>query len=275
MAAQPSPSTHAQACAILELAPDASPEAVRRGYRRLAMLWHPDRFEAGSPLFEEAQQKITLINAAYRYLQEHPRPAVSASRQAAAPPRAAAGQASLGRWGMGLLACAGTLAALAFFALGRARPGPDPGLQAAPGPILQPGAPGRVEAPPPVPAPALVVDQAALVIFWPSRKELEEAPAARAEEVARFLESAQKVRELVQKARPELEVRLTDAEVIQVQGVAVMRSRNCGYGYLVYAPSSQDSPGRQLVLEGMQAPDKVVNCVTDTFPTQEKTAHPN
>ncbi len=54
---------------ILELEPGASPEEVKRAYRDLAKVWHPDRFPNDPRLQLRAQEKLKEINEAYEQLQ--------------------------------------------------------------------------------------------------------------------------------------------------------------------------------------------------------------
>ncbi len=55
----------------LELSPGSSQEEVRKAYRELAMVWHPDRFPADSPLRGKADEKLKEINQAYDFLMKH------------------------------------------------------------------------------------------------------------------------------------------------------------------------------------------------------------
>ncbi len=68
-------------CEILEIAPGATPQAVKQAYRRLARQWHPDRF---TDLEEQAiaEAKFKQINRAYAALKDYVPPA-------AVPPSAA------------------------------------------------------------------------------------------------------------------------------------------------------------------------------------------
>lgn len=50
----------------LGVAPDATPEAITRAYRQLAMQWHPDR----NPGSAEATRRMQAINAAYAVLRD-------------------------------------------------------------------------------------------------------------------------------------------------------------------------------------------------------------
>ncbi|MFN6537367.1 MAG: DnaJ domain-containing protein [Nostoc sp. EkiNYC01] len=52
---------------ILELEPGASPAQVKRAYRKLVKVWHPDRF-FNQEEKQEAEEKIKKINAAYNQL---------------------------------------------------------------------------------------------------------------------------------------------------------------------------------------------------------------
>ena len=56
---------------ILELEPGATGEQIKQAYRRLAKVWHPDRFPNDPPLQEMAQEKLKKINLAYEYLKSH------------------------------------------------------------------------------------------------------------------------------------------------------------------------------------------------------------
>lgn len=54
---------------ILDLEPGASAAAVKRAYREMLMVWHPDRFEDGSELQEKATEKTRQVQLAYELLQ--------------------------------------------------------------------------------------------------------------------------------------------------------------------------------------------------------------
>jgi tetratricopeptide (TPR) repeat protein len=56
---------------ILELEPGASPAQVKRAYRKLVKIWHPDRF-LNPKQKQEAEEKIKQINAAYNKLKSEP-----------------------------------------------------------------------------------------------------------------------------------------------------------------------------------------------------------
>ena len=53
---------------VLELEPDATIHQVKRAYRTLAMVWHPDRFSSNDKLRNTAQEKLKKINEAYEWL---------------------------------------------------------------------------------------------------------------------------------------------------------------------------------------------------------------
>ena len=57
-----------QHLAVLELPPDATPEQIRRAWRELAKVWHPDRFARDAALQAKATAKLAAINAAYEAL---------------------------------------------------------------------------------------------------------------------------------------------------------------------------------------------------------------
>lgn len=63
--------TIAECYAVLEIAPGASPDEVRKAYKLLATVWHPDRFPADSGLHKEAEEKLRRINEAYQTLKDH------------------------------------------------------------------------------------------------------------------------------------------------------------------------------------------------------------
>lgn len=55
---------------LLDLKPEASPDEVRRAYRELVKVWHPDRFQNDSSLYAKAQEKLKEINLAYEQIQQ-------------------------------------------------------------------------------------------------------------------------------------------------------------------------------------------------------------
>ena len=57
---------------LLQLDAGSSPEAVKRSYRDLVKLWHPDRYSPGSPLQKKAEEKLKEINLAYERIFKKP-----------------------------------------------------------------------------------------------------------------------------------------------------------------------------------------------------------
>lgn len=55
---------------LLDLKPNASHDEVRRAYRELVKVWHPDRFQNDLKLHSKAQEKMKEINLAYERIQE-------------------------------------------------------------------------------------------------------------------------------------------------------------------------------------------------------------
>ncbi|WP_017304665.1 DnaJ domain-containing protein [Spirulina subsalsa] len=53
---------------ILEIPAGASPEEVKRAYRKLVKQWHPDQFAGFPEKQEQAEEQIKRINEAYEYL---------------------------------------------------------------------------------------------------------------------------------------------------------------------------------------------------------------
>ncbi len=51
----------------------ASPSEVKSAYRRMAKLWHPDRFASDSAVYSEAVRQTQRINAAYGLLERDAR----------------------------------------------------------------------------------------------------------------------------------------------------------------------------------------------------------
>lgn len=56
---------------ILEVEYGASFEEIKKSYRILVQVWHPDRFANNSSLEMKANEKLKLINEAYSYICEH------------------------------------------------------------------------------------------------------------------------------------------------------------------------------------------------------------
>lgn len=75
---------------ILEIEPGASQEEIKRAYRDLAFVWHPDRFAHNDRLQQKAEQRLTEINQAYEelmlFLTQPPPQATDKQSQQPAPP---------------------------------------------------------------------------------------------------------------------------------------------------------------------------------------------
>jgi hypothetical protein len=56
---------------ILEIQPDVSSEEIKKAYKNLVSVWHPDRFAQNPELQEKAQAKLKEINLAYETLQTY------------------------------------------------------------------------------------------------------------------------------------------------------------------------------------------------------------
>ncbi|UCD23786.1 MAG: J domain-containing protein [Gemmatimonadota bacterium] len=59
---------------VLGLYPGASKDDVKRAYRDLAQVWHPDRFEHNERLAEKAQKNLKRINEAFALLKDYDPP---------------------------------------------------------------------------------------------------------------------------------------------------------------------------------------------------------
>lgn len=64
--------TTADYCRILEVNTSASLQQIHRAYRRMVLIWHPDRFKSNPDLHAEAEEKLRVINEAYEFLKNHP-----------------------------------------------------------------------------------------------------------------------------------------------------------------------------------------------------------
>ncbi len=53
---------------ILEIQPNATVEDIKKAYRDLANVWHPDRFSHSIRLKKKAEEKLKEINIAYQEL---------------------------------------------------------------------------------------------------------------------------------------------------------------------------------------------------------------
>ena len=58
---------------ILELRHGASPEEIKRAYRDLVQIWHPDRYNHNPRLRSKAEEKLKSINEAYQCLSAYSR----------------------------------------------------------------------------------------------------------------------------------------------------------------------------------------------------------
>ena len=61
----------AQSYAILKIPMNASPELSKQAYRKLAKIWHPDRYVNDPILRAKAENQIKKINQAYAVVKEH------------------------------------------------------------------------------------------------------------------------------------------------------------------------------------------------------------
>jgi curved DNA-binding protein CbpA len=62
------PLSHLQ---TLGLEPGASREDVKKAYRDLSKVWHPDRFAGDPALQRKAEEQLKAINEAYRQLESY------------------------------------------------------------------------------------------------------------------------------------------------------------------------------------------------------------
>ncbi len=61
----------ARAYRVLGLYPGSSKDEVKRAYRDLAQVWHPDRFEHNERLARKAQKNLKRINEAFALLKDY------------------------------------------------------------------------------------------------------------------------------------------------------------------------------------------------------------
>jgi len=67
----PNVSNDLQVCyRVLELEPGVTLDEVKRSYRELVKVWHPDRFTGDAKLHQKAEEKLKQINRAYEVLEE-------------------------------------------------------------------------------------------------------------------------------------------------------------------------------------------------------------
>lgn len=72
--------------AILEIAPDATPEQIHQAYRRLVKLWHPDRYRlASARLHAQAERRMRLLTEAHSVLSDPVQRSAYDSEQAQVP----------------------------------------------------------------------------------------------------------------------------------------------------------------------------------------------
>jgi TPR repeat protein len=71
---------------ILDLEPGASVEEIKRAYRELVKVWHPDRFRSDPKLQAKAGEKLKEINLAYERLSKEAAAEASAQRSRPQPP---------------------------------------------------------------------------------------------------------------------------------------------------------------------------------------------
>ena len=62
---------------VLGIYPGASKDEVKRAYRDMAQVWHPDRFEHNERLAQKAQKNLKRINEAFSLLKDYDPPADS------------------------------------------------------------------------------------------------------------------------------------------------------------------------------------------------------
>ena len=60
-----------QCYAVLGIKPNATPEAIKKAYRNLAKVWHPDRYTDNLQLKAKAEIEIKKVNQAYAAIKAH------------------------------------------------------------------------------------------------------------------------------------------------------------------------------------------------------------
>ncbi len=55
----------------LEIPASATDTEIRLAYKRLVKNWHPDKFEADSPLKPYAEERLKIINVAYEHIRKY------------------------------------------------------------------------------------------------------------------------------------------------------------------------------------------------------------
>ena len=61
-----------QCYALLGIKHNATPEEVKKAYRNMAKVWHPDRYTNDSVLKAKAEVEIKKINQAYASIKAYP-----------------------------------------------------------------------------------------------------------------------------------------------------------------------------------------------------------
>ncbi|MFM8552934.1 MAG: J domain-containing protein, partial [Nitrospiraceae bacterium] len=56
--------------AVLEIAPGATSEDIKKAWHEQMQVWHPDRFSHSSALYKKAETRTQLINQAYQTLSD-------------------------------------------------------------------------------------------------------------------------------------------------------------------------------------------------------------
>ena len=62
-----------QCYALLGIKHTATPEEVKKAYRNMAKIWHPDRYTNDSALKAKAEAEIKKINQAYATIKTYPK----------------------------------------------------------------------------------------------------------------------------------------------------------------------------------------------------------
>lgn len=78
---------------LLDLSPGASDDDVKRAWRDLTKVWHPDRFAHDAELRRRAEEKVKTLNEAFE--------TIRAARGGAAGAAREQGAAGRGAWGVG------------------------------------------------------------------------------------------------------------------------------------------------------------------------------
>ena len=77
-----------EAYGVLELEHTASDDDVKRAYRELALVWHPDRFPADPRLQARGEEKLRDLNVAYDVIRTHRQRDTGRSRPSPSSPAA-------------------------------------------------------------------------------------------------------------------------------------------------------------------------------------------